>query len=380
MKYLRMLLFPFSLIYGAVVWCRNRLYDRGWLRQTGFDEPVIVVGNLEVGGTGKSPMTEYLIRLLKERYRLATLSRGYGRRTKGFLEVAAAMDARDVGDEPLQFKQKFPDITVAVAEDRVAGIRLLREGHRLRKGYDQRERHDQREGHELFLLDDAYQHRALKPGFSVLLFDYHRLDAPPFLLPAGNLRDQLRERRRADIMVVTKCPADLGQEVKRAIRKRLEVPGKNIPVFFAGIDYGTPIPYFPDALTLSAPFPAEFSLDRVQQALIVTGIARPAPFVEYVKTRVPQVAHLAFPDHHPFSTTDLYLIGRRFGTLKAEAGQKIILTTEKDRMRLMAGEFATQMSEWPIYYIPIRMTFQEDDGAAFDRRVLDYCRLAPKNR
>lgn len=213
MKYLRLLLFPFSLLYGAVVWCRNRLYDWGWLRQTGFDRPVIVVGNLEVGGTGKSPMTEYLIRLLKDRYRLATLSRGYGRRTKGFLEVAAAMDARDVGDEPLQFKQKFPGITVAVAEDRVSGIRQLWEGH------------------ELFLLDDAYQHRALKPGLSILLFDYNRLKDPPVLLPAGNLRDQLRERRRADIMVVTKCPEDPGREVKQAIRKRLEVPGRNIPVF-----------------------------------------------------------------------------------------------------------------------------------------------------
>src|SRR5690606_24292763 len=190
MVYLRALLLPFSLLYGLAIWLRNRLYDWGWLRSVAFDRSVIVVGNLAVGGTGKSPMTEYLVRLLSSRGRLATLSRGYGRETRGFLEVTPNDTARRTGDEPLQFKRKFPEITVAVDEDRVDGVSRLIAG-----------------GHDIIVLDDAYQHRALRPGLALLLFGYGAMHQPKWRLPAGDYRDAFSERRRADVMVVTKAPA-----------------------------------------------------------------------------------------------------------------------------------------------------------------------------
>src|SRR5690554_6308411 len=356
MKYLRLLLFPFSLIYGTVIWCRNRLYDLGVMTQTSFDLPVIVVGNLEIGGTGKSPMIEYLIRLLKVDYKIATLSRGYGRKTKGYLEARPGTSAIEVGDEPLQFKKKFPDITVAVQENRVAGVETLKKDH------------------DLVLLDDAYQHRALKPGLSILLFDYNQLNDVKVLFPAGNLRDRISERRRADIMVVTKCPKNLDHNSKQRISKQLEVSGRHVPVFFAGISYSDPIPYnnWISGEQIKDPETAAVKLEDYQQALIVTGIARPAPFEAYVRSCITQVETLTFPDHHPFSVGDINLIGRKFEAMNSES--KVILTTEKDKMRLMTKEFAGQLKKWPLYYIPIRMEFLESDGEDFDSQVLEYCR------
>lgn len=349
MKYLRLLLYPFSLVYGAIIWCRNRLYDAGYLKQTSFDLPVIVVGNLEIGGTGKSPMSEYLIRLFKDRYRLATLSRGYGRKTKGFVEVREGMSAEEVGDEPLQFKQKFPEITVAVQEDRVGGVGKLAKNH------------------ELVILDDAYQHRALKPGCSILLFDYNQLNDFRALLPAGNFRDHFRERRRAGIIVVTKCPDDLTAAAREQVIHKLRVPQKSIPIYFAGISYGEPLAYDP----INQP---QLRLEELQQALVVTGIARPAPLLAHLRTKVPKIGSLTFPDHHPFSKGDIHQIGQRFEAIKA--AEKAILTTEKDKMRLNAAEFAVQLKKWPIYYIPIKLKFLGQDGENFDKILIDYCKQA----
>lgn len=345
MKYLRLLLYPFSLVYGTIIWCRNRLYDAGYLKQTSFDLPVIVVGNLEIGGTGKSPMSEYLIRLFKDRYRLATLSRGYGRKTKGFVEVSEGMTAKEVGDEPLQFKHKFPEITVAVQEDRVAGVHTLAKNH------------------EMVILDDAYQHRALKPGFSILLFDYNRINDFRVLLPAGNFRDHFSERRRADIMVVTKCPDDLTAADREQIVQKLKVPQRSTPIYFAGISYGEPLAYDP----INQP---PLRLEAIQQALIVTGIARPAPLLAHLRTRIPRIGTLTFPDHHPFSKGDIHQIGQLYEAMKA--AEKVILTTEKDIMRLQAAEFAAQLKKWPIYYIPIKMKFLGQDGENFEKQLIDY--------
>lgn len=207
-RIIRWILLPLSLIYQLLVWVRNQLYDRGVLRSRRFDIPTIVVGNLIVGGAGKSPMTEYLIRLLADKYRVATLSRGYGRRTKGFRLVAVDSGASEVGDEPLQFKRKFPQITVAVSEDRCAGIDQLRETH------------------DLITLDDAYQHRRLQPGLSLLLFDYASLQQNRMLLPTGNYRDNFSAVKRADAIVITKCPSNL-DNLKR---KLLENPYEFIPM------------------------------------------------------------------------------------------------------------------------------------------------------
>src|SRR5690606_23260957 len=228
MAYLRVLLLPFSLLYGLAIWLRNRLYDWGWLRSVAFDEAVIVVGNLAVGGTGKSPMTEYLVRLLASRGRVATLSRGYGRKTRGFLEVMPGDTANRSGDEPLQFKRKFPEITVDVDEDRVAVVlRFIGAGH------------------DLIVLDEAYQLRALRPGLAILLFDYHAMGKPAWLLPAGDYRDAFGERRRADVMVVTNTPVGATEAEKDRIRGRLSTK-HDIPVLFAGIGYGSLKPVLPE--------------------------------------------------------------------------------------------------------------------------------------
>ena len=199
MKYLRLLLLPFSWLYGLVVIIRNAFYDAGIYSSRSFDIPVISVGNLDVGGAGKSPMTEYLIRLLRPNFKLATLSRGYGRKTQGYLVADVDAKAALVGDEPAQFKHKFRDITVAVCEKRVIGIEKLSYAH------------------QVIILDDAYQHRAVKPGLSILLFDYGRINEPRLMLPAGNLREPFSGRKRADVVVVSKCPLDMDAQQMQAV-------------------------------------------------------------------------------------------------------------------------------------------------------------------
>ena len=216
-KYFRLLLLPFSVIYGIVVMLRNKLYDWAVLKSTRFDIPVICVGNLVVGGSGKSPVTEYLVHLLAG-YKIAILSRGYGRETKGFLYADQYSTAKSIGDEPLQFYHKFPHITVVVCEDRVKGITILKENH------------------DLIILDDAYQHRRLRPGFNILLFEFQKLLTPQFLLPAGNLREPFLGYQRADILLVTKSPAEIGEEQRaKCFRKFAEQASEKL--FFSAIAY-----------------------------------------------------------------------------------------------------------------------------------------------
>ena len=218
MRNFRYLLLPFSLLYGLIILIRNFFYDLGIFKSKQFDLPVIVIGNLEIGGAGKSPMTEYLVGFLKNQYKITTLSRGYGRQTKGFFYADKNSTAKTVGDEPLQFKQKFPEIAVAVCENRVFGVEKLQTDH------------------DLILLDDAFQHRALTPGFSLLLFDYQQLLKPHFLLPAGNYREPFSGKKRADVIVVSKCPADLSAENQEKIRQQmLLLPHQNL--FFTSIVY-----------------------------------------------------------------------------------------------------------------------------------------------
>lgn len=353
MNYLRLLLLPFSYLYGLVVWLRNRLYDRGLLSQTSFDLPVLVVGNLEVGGTGKSPMIEYLIRLLRNKYKLAILSRGYGRKIPGYRVVSDSSSADQSGDEPLQFKQKFLDLTVAVSERRVTGVRELKDTH------------------DAILLDDAFQHRALKPGFSMLLFDYNRIHQPRFFLPAGDYRDDFAERRRADILVVTKCPPNLSEESKAQIVTRLFVKGKSTPVLFASTKYGSLQPVYPRQLMLAGDTAENaISFDKNIHVLVITGIARPKPFIEYIESQTRQVEHIAFKDHHRFTARDLKQIENAFDRIPGQ--NKLMITTEKDMMRLTQGEFKEQTQAWPLYYIPIELIFIGQDGEAFDQRVLSF--------
>ncbi|SEL50085.1 tetraacyldisaccharide 4'-kinase [Parapedobacter koreensis] len=347
MAYLRLLLLPFSVLYGLVIWLRNRCYDWGWVKSVGFDKPVIVVGNLAVGGTGKSPMTEYLVRLLSRHYQVAILSRGYGRKTNGFLEVALDGTAEQYGDEPLQFKRKFPHVTVAVDENRVHGARLLFRG-----------------SHEAIVLDDAYQHRALRPGFAILLFDYRSMSQSKWLLPVGNYRDSFRERRRADIMVVTKMPSTATEAEKCRIRRSLTTT-RQIPVLFSSIGYGPLVPLLPDKHSGEATLSSEHTI------LLVTGIANPAPLYDYLNAQVRDVVQLRYPDHYPYTLATMQTIMTRFG--KIGNPSKLIVTTEKDAQRLLMPTFSTRLADLPIYVVPIHAQFDEPDESILQQLVLRYC-------
>lgn len=343
MKYIQLLLFPFSLLYGLVIAVRHALYDRDWLKRTAVGIPTIVVGNLAVGGTGKSPMVEYLVRTLGSKYRMAVLSRGYGRETKGYREVEVGDDATQVGDEPLQFKRKFPDITVAVCEKRVKGIRKLEANH------------------DLVLLDDAFQHRTLVPGFVILLFDYTAtLHEPHVLLPAGNYRDLFGRRKHADVLVVTKTPRDVPAEQKAKIARKLSVD--SIPLIYSSIQYDHVLP-LDGAVETWRP-------DAETHVLLVTGIANPAPLVDHAAQHYVPVGHISFPDHHAFTEADAKRITSRFESVSGP--NKIVLTTEKDAMRLRAFAGLFRAQGIPVFYVPIRAGFASADERVLRTRLEHY--------
>lgn len=340
-RYIRLVLLPFSWLYGLILYIRHYLYDTGAFARTSFPKPVIVIGNLELGGTGKTPMTEYVIRLFKDKQRVAVLSRGYGRQSRGYLNVLTDTPVDQSGDEPLQIKQKFPDLTVAVCEDRVQGVQRLQGDH------------------DLIVLDDAFQHRALQGHFNILLFNYATLHWR-FLLPAGNYRDVFTARKRAHTLIVTKCPPDLGEQEKEAIRRLLSVPGRQIPVLFTSIEYGS-------MEHMSGPKPTHTELENEwdlarHHVLLVTGIARPQPLLDRMKQHAAGVTHLAYADHHRFSEKDLQDIERKYQELPASL--KVIVTTEKDAQRL------TELPpELPLYYLPIQHNFHEDGAHQLEQRL-----------
>ena len=344
MKYLRLLLFPFSLVYGLVIIMRNWLYDAGLFVSQEFDLPVIAVGNLEVGGAGKSPMAEYLIRLLKSEYNLATLSRGYGRITKGFLVADKNTNANQIGDEPAQFKHKFPEITVAVCEKRVAGIEQL-------KG-----------DHDVIILDDAYQHRAVKPGLSVLLFDYNSIKHAQFLLPAGNLREPFSGRWRADVIVISKCPENVSEVVQEKIADKIN-PLPYQQLYFSAISY---LPLYNMAGS-----PTNIEIDAETTVFLLTGIANPTPLVDHIKTQTLNVIHHNYPDHHSFSLKNITKLAGDFNACKSQ--KKLIVTTEKDAQRLGLHELKEILNKLPVYIQPIGVKFLHRQQN-FDQTVLNYVR------
>jgi len=343
MKYLRLLLFPFSLLYGLVVIIRNWCYDTGIFKSHGFNAPIISIGNLAVGGAGKSPMTEYLIRLFKNDHQLATLSRGYGRSTKGYLVVANTDNANTVGDEPAQFKHKFPDITVAVCEKRVDGIKQLLPHH------------------DLILLDDAYQHRALKPGFSVLLFDHNSIYEPQVMLPAGNLREPFIGRWRADILVVTKCPDRLTDEEQGNILARLK-PLSYQQVFFTAIAY--------QPLQDMAGNATESVINADTTVFLLTGIANAQPLVDHLKKHTSQIIHHNYPDHHQFTLKNITKLADEFSA--CEAQKKIIITTEKDAQRLGEQELLPLVNSLPVLVLPIGINFLNNGQQQFNQLLINY--------
>ncbi len=344
MHYLRLLLFPFSIVYGLVTWLRNLAYDRSWLASKQFDLPVLSIGNLAVGGAGKSPMAEYLIRLLLPQYKMAVLSRGYGRKTKGFRLVNEDDTAALSGDEPLQMKRKFNGLTVAVCEKRVKGIERLQQEH------------------DLIILDDAFQHRAVKPGLSLLLFDYNSLD-DKLPLPAGNLREPFSGRKRADILIITKTPYLLTDALRRTLRTRVK-PQEGQHLFFSRLVYGN-LTSLEDGSSL----PSD-SIDCHTRLFLITGIANPAPLVEELHKRSAHINHFDYPDHHPFSIKNIAKLVNAYHTEKA--GSKLILTTEKDAQRLKVEPVWQLLRGLPVYYVPVKTEIHSPDTERFEALIKNY--------
>lgn len=336
MKSWRKILFPFALLYDAVTRMRNYSYDQNPQKSTAFaDVPLIAVGNLSVGGTGKTPMIEYLIRLLSNEYRLATLSRGYKRQSTGFQLADANSTAAQLGDEPYQFHRKFPTVQVAVDANRVNGVRhLLQLPH----------------PPEVVLLDDAFQHRKIKAGFYILLTDYSNRYSRDWVLPAGDLREARKGATRANCIIVTKCPPDLSVEERTALRKELN-PLPHQSVYFTCIGYDEKVYNDQTAINWK-------SISHPQTTL-VAGIAKPQPFFAHLSA----VAHqqMTFPDHHAFTELD-------WQKIKQQAQGAAVITTEKDYVRL-----APLAGDYPLYYLPIRAEFLADE-ADFQMQIQQFVR------
>jgi tetraacyldisaccharide 4'-kinase len=340
LKSFRYLLLPVSFVYGGIIWLRNWLFDKNYLKSAKFNFPIICVGNIAVGGTGKTPMVEYLIRLLQDNVPTATLSRGYKRKTKGFAIANANTTALEIGDEPMQFHQKFPGITVAVGEERLEAIpQLLHE----------------KPATEVIILDDAFQHRHVNAGLNIVLTDYKNLYTRDFMLPAGDLRDTKTSMKRADIIVVTKCKPGLKKDEKDAIIREIS-PKKEQNVFFTEIIYDKPYHLFSSSTT---------DITAETDILLVCGIANPKPLKEFITANAHTYDMLRYADHHIFSIDDLEDIREQFE--KFVSANKIILTTEKDAVRLQ--KFEAELKDFPIYVLPIKHSFLFNEGAFFDERV-----------
>jgi tetraacyldisaccharide 4'-kinase len=344
MKTLRYLLFPFTILYGAIVTFRNFVYKKNVLKSCKFDVKTISVGNLSTGGTGKTPHIEYLIRLLKNDYKVATLSRGYGRKTGGFEQANETSTHKEVGDEPLQFYHKFKDeVNVYVENKRVTGVLEI-----LAKAPET----------EVILLDDAFQHRAIKPGFSVLLSDYSSLFYKDLILPAGNLRERRVEANRADLIVVTKCPTDISDvEINEITTKIKSIVNK--PVYFSQIKYGEIKSFSTELRALK--------LDELKslETLLITGIANPKPIQNLLSKEEINYKHLKFPDHHNFTKKNISNI---IDIFEGISKNKIILTTEKDAVRLKSIE---ALKHLPIYYLEIEIEIIKNKKE-FDNKILTY--------
>ena len=349
---MRKILLPISIIYHIVLKIRHKLFDWGILKARQFNLPIICIGNLCLGGTGKTPMTEYLINLLKGRYRVATLSRGYGRKTKGFVLADASASYEAIGDEPFQYFRKFKDIQVAVDENRAEGVQNLI---------------SQSNAPEVILLDDAFQHRQIQARLNILLTDYNCLYSEDFLLPAGTLRDIRSAAQRADIIVVTKSPEKLSDKEFQNLKARLK-PTENQKVFSSYMVYGELIPLNETAKSINS--------DDADCALALCGIAKPEPFLNHVKSRFGEIKELVFGDHHDFSAGDMEKISKAFETFGSR--KAIIVTTEKDASRLMKNSYLCQFNNLPIFALPIEVRFHQED--AFNSEIDTYVRSNTQNR
>jgi tetraacyldisaccharide 4'-kinase len=355
MVFVKIVLFPVACLYGILVGLRNKLFDWKILPSKSFGLPVISIGNLSAGGTGKTPHTEYLAELLKSHVKVAILSRGYRRQTKGFIMAKPDHTQTDIGDEPLQYLRKFPDLVLAVDEDRKRGItKILAE----------------RPETEVILLDDAFQHRYVRPGKSIILTDYHHLYVNDYMLPTGMLRERVKGARRADIIIVTKTPKVLSPITRRNLVKELK-PERHQKLFYSYIGYEEPVP-----LKLCAnqkPAAAKYNY-----IVMVAGVANSYPFQEYLKGLCNELIVIDFEDHHQYTTADFEKISREYQSIISK--DKVIFTTEKDATRLDKEEFSTYLDALPVYYVPIRIKFHDCDDIRFDKLILDYVRKSIGSR
>lgn len=353
---IREYLLPFSWIYGAGVWIRNQMFDLGILKSQAYNIPVISVGNITVGGSGKTPHVEYLIRLLKDKVKVAVLSRGYKRKTKGYLLADANTTMPQVGDEPYQMKSKFDDIYVAVDRKRTRGIENLTT-------------HEETKDVDVILLDDAFQHRYVKPGISILLVDYHRLIIYDKLLPAGCLRESKEGKSRADIVIITKCPKDLKPMEFRVLTKAMDLYAYQ-SLFFTTLQYDNLKKVFSQE---------EKSLKEIKKTdniLLVTGIASSEQMVADLKHHCKNITHLNFGDHHLFTDKDIKQINKVFEQIPHP---KLIITTEKDATRLGHLDKLSDEVKNNLYELPIRIQFMLNQEENFNNKIISYVHKNSRN-
>jgi tetraacyldisaccharide 4'-kinase len=347
MVIVKIILFPIACLYGFLVEIRNKLFDWKILPSKSFSIPVISVGNLSAGGTGKTPLTEYLAGLLKNHYKVAILSRGYGRKTKGFILITPENTQQEIGDEPAQYKRKFPDVVIAVDEDRKRGITKI-----LAAQPDT----------QVILLDDAFQHRYVRPGYSILLTDYHHLYVNDYLLPTGMLRERAKGARRANTIVVTKTPKVLSPITRRNLALEIK-PKRHQRLCYSYVGYDQPVP-----LTICSN--QKQAAAKYSYIIMVAGVANSYPFQEYLMGLCNELIVINFKDHHQYTAADFEKISREYQSIISK--DKVIFTTEKDATRLDIEVFKPYLGELPVYYVPIRIKFHDCDEVRFDKLILDY--------
>ncbi len=342
---------PISIIYGIIISIRNFCYENNIFKSKEFDIPIISIGNISVGGTGKTPHTEFLIRMLQDEFSIAVLSRGYKRKTKGFRLIEKTDTHFEAGDEPLQIKQKFPNTVVAVSESRTKGVEQLRELF---------------PELNLIILDDAFQHRKITPGLSILLNNYNHPIAEDHLLPLGYLREYRSSSHRAHIVIYSKCPPDLKPIERRIMSKEIDIrPYQHL--FFSTLDYQNLSPVFDTSI--------EMPLEKMKDLniLAVSGIAKSKSYIDFLSSKSKSLKHIAFPDHHNFTSKDIKKIEKEFSKLKNE---KIIIATEKDAIRLKSLDLFSEEIKKYVYCIPIevRLLSSEDEEIQFNKQILSYVR------
>ena len=354
----RLFLYPVSAIYGLIVSIRNFLYDYKIFKSTEFEIPVISIGNITVGGTGKTPHTEYLVELLRKQFNVTTISRGYKRKTKGYQEVEVNSLATQVGDEPLQIKTKFNEVQVVVDEKRVHAIKKIQV-------------QETRQLPDVILLDDAFQHRSVSPGINILLIDFNRPIDKDMLMPVGRLREARWQMRRANVIIYTKCPQEISPITRRIIMKDVNLrPYQNL--FFTTMIYQPITPVFPES-AIETP---KLASDKVS-VLLVTGIVNPEHLRKYLSNFSEDITDLKFPDHHNFNHSNIQLIEQKFEAIGSE--NKIIITTEKDSMRLKDLDLSPTLKSH-LFYIPLKIKFLDSEGKNFDEKIVTYVRENKSNR